>query len=160
MKETDKSRRPPGASLLILAPIILAIGAIPAGIGLALEPSGAYLGFSLEQLAGSPFHNYLIPGLFLFAIIGVWSLVVAYGLWKRPAWPWTQRLAGWSGRHWSWAAALLQGIILVAWIVIQGSIIGFNSFLQLIYFLFGLVLVVLCALPTVREYYAAAMEAP
>jgi hypothetical protein len=154
MTAPEAPTRPPGASLLILALVILAIGAIPAGIGLASDPSGGNLRLSVDQLAVSPFPNYLIPGLFLSAVIGVWSLVVAYGLWKRPAWPWTRPLVGWTGRHWSWAAALLQGIILIAWIVVQVLIIGYASILQPIYFVFGLVILGLCLLPTVRAYYA------
>lgn len=154
MTPAGPPRRPPGASLLVMALVILAIGAIPAGIGLASDPSGGTLGFTVDQLAGSPFPNYLIPGLFLFAVIGLWSLVVAYGLWKRPAWRWANSLVGWTGRHWSWAAALLQGIILIAWITIQVLIIGYASILQPVYLVFGLVIVGLCLLPTVRAYYA------
>ena len=52
MTTAESPRRPPGASLLILALVILAIGAIPAGIGLAFDPSGGNLGFSVDQLAG------------------------------------------------------------------------------------------------------------
>ena len=42
-------RRPPGSSLLILALVLLALGAIPAGIGLAADPSGANLGMNAEE---------------------------------------------------------------------------------------------------------------
>jgi hypothetical protein len=111
-----------------------------------------------EELVGSPFNNYLIPGLFLLLVIGLWSLVVAYGLWRRPAWQWTKPLVSWTGRHWSWAAALLQGIILITWIVIQVLIIGYDSILQPIYFIFGVVLLGLCLLPSVRSYYALAED--
>ena len=104
-------------------------------------------------LQGGPFADYLIPGLFLFLVLGVWSLLILHGLWKGPAWHWTKSLVGWTGRHWSWAAALLQGIILMIWIVIQVAIIGYGSVLQPIYFALGLVIASLCLLPSVRTYY-------
>lgn len=154
MTQSPAGRRPPASSLLIIALVILALGAIPAGAGFVLDPSGGSLQMSTDELRGSPFDSYLIPGLFLLAVIGVWSLVVAYGLWRRPAWRWTVPLVGWTGRHWAWAAALLQGIILMAWITIQVLIIGYDSILQPVYFIFGLVLVALCLLPSVRSYHA------
>jgi len=48
---------------------------------------------------------------------------------------------------------LLQGVILMAWIAIQVSIIGYGSILQPIYFALGLAIAGLCLLPSVRAYY-------
>ena len=107
-----------------------------------------------EGLAGSFLPDYLIPGLFLLCVLGLWSLVVAYGLWQLPDWGGLQRVFGWGGRHWSWGAALLQGMFLVAWIVIQVLIVGYASWLQRFYFGIGMLMVGLCLTASVRGYAA------
>ncbi len=151
---TSKQKRPFASVILIILVVFLGISAAPAGISLLLDPSGAGLGMSADALQGGPFPDYLIPGLFLFLVLGLWSLLIAFCLWKRPQWSWTRPLIGWTGRHWSWAAALLQGIVLMIWIIIQVAIIGYDSVLQPIYFVLGLVIAILCLLPSVRAFYA------
>jgi hypothetical protein len=58
-----------------LLQIFIGIGGVPAGLIFITDPSGSGMGFSLELLAGTPFPNYLLPGVFLFAVNGVASLV-------------------------------------------------------------------------------------
>ncbi len=146
--------RPPTYWGLIGLLVFLCISAAPAGFAFALDPSGASLGMTTEGLAGSFLSDYLIPGLFLLCVLGLWSLLIAYGLWQRPNWGWLQRVFGWGGRHWSWGAALLQGMILVAWIVIQVLIVGYAAWLQPFYFGVGMLIVGLCFTASVRGYAA------
>jgi hypothetical protein len=74
-------------------------------VALVLEPSGLTLGLPLEMLEGSPFSNYLIPGMVLFAVNGLGSLVGAAASFARY-------------RHAGETAAAL-GAFLVAWIILQ-----------------------------------------
>jgi hypothetical protein len=53
----------------------VAIGAIPAGYLFIAKPDGSGLGLTVTQLAGSPFNDYHIPGLFLFTVNGLFNLI-------------------------------------------------------------------------------------
>ena len=83
---------------------------------------GGYYGMSgaknvpLEWLEGSPFHSYLVPGLFLFFIIGGTSLFAAVAIFRQSP----------AGR----TSALFCGIIVMMWLAVQVSIIGYVSWMQ------------------------------
>ncbi len=57
--------------------IVLGIGAIAGGIALVASPDGGVMHLDTALLAGSPFRDYLIPGLLLGGLFGLGSLVVA-----------------------------------------------------------------------------------
>src|SRR5690242_8788399 len=61
-----------GAALVL--ELMLGVTAIGGGIGLAGSPSEDSLGFDLSYLDGSPFVNYLLPGLWLLVFVGLGSL--------------------------------------------------------------------------------------
>lgn len=81
------------------------VGAVGGGLGLILEPSGSNLDMPLEMLENSPFSTYLIPGIFLFMVNGLGSLVGAAASFKR------YRYAG--------ETAVALGVFLVAWLTLQ-----------------------------------------
>ncbi len=103
--------------------ILIGLGAVAGGLGLALEPSGANLGMQVEALSGSPFPNYLIPGIVLLVVNGLGSL--AGGIASLVRYRYAAEIA----------AAL--GIFLILWIVIQVAMIGLVSWLQPLYFALG-----------------------
>jgi hypothetical protein len=76
------------------------------------DPSGATIGLPLEWLKGSPFSDYLIPGLILSSVLGILPLVVAWGLWKR--------------RSWAWYGSLFVGVSLASWIATEILMIGYQ----------------------------------
>ncbi len=115
--------------LLGIAELIVALGALPAGWLFIIHPDGSAMKIPVDLLHGSPFHDYLIPGLFLFIVNGLCQLGAAILSFKG------HRLAAWAG--------LALGGILVMWIVIQVSIIGLNSFLQYTFFIMGWLEVIL-----------------
>ena len=63
---------------ILASAILLLVGgsAIYGGWMLIIDPSGASLGIPIELLEGSPFKKYFIPGLLLFVVIGIDSLVL------------------------------------------------------------------------------------
>lgn len=63
--------------LTIVALILLGLGALAGGIALVMAPDGSVMGFETSLLAGSPFSDFLVPGLILGGLFGVGSLVVA-----------------------------------------------------------------------------------
>jgi hypothetical protein len=111
------------------------------GVGLVIDPTGKSLQIPIEWLDNSPFHNYLIPGLILFIVLGFYPIVVFYGLLKNV--------------NWSWFASLILGIALLIWIGVEILVIGYHSNppLQLIYGLVGFFILVFALIPQVREFY-------
>ena len=63
-----------GAVILLL---FLGLGALAGGIALVAAPDGSAMQFSTSLLEGSPFTDYLVPGLILGGLFGLGSLVVA-----------------------------------------------------------------------------------
>ena len=140
----SQSRRFTFASIaLMVCLLVIALGALPAGWLFITRPDGSGLGMPLSFLAGSPFPDFTIPGVVLFSLFGIGSLVVLYGLIVRPRWAWTEPLTQPLHMHWSLAAAGLIGIGLLIWIVVQVIVIKTISFLQPTIFLIGLAIVLL-----------------
>jgi len=126
-------RRPlgPAGKITIAALVWLGIGALAGGIALVTRPDGGTMGFETSILAGSPFGDFLVPGLILGGLFGVGSLVVAaMGL-----------------RHLPSAPLLAFGIGCgqMIWIVVQLAIIQTVSFLHPLMFATGLVIAVAAA---------------
>ncbi len=108
-----------------LVQAFVGLGALPVGLLMILNPRGGRL-VPAEVLEGSPFPDFLIPGLFLFTVNGLGSLIGAYLSFRR------HRLAG--------PAALGLGAFLMAWIVVQVLALGPPIvFLQGMYFVLGAV---------------------
>jgi len=56
--------------------ILLGVGALAGGIALVDGPDGSIMHFDPALLAGSPFSDYLVPGLILGGLFGVGSFAV------------------------------------------------------------------------------------
>lgn len=70
----------------------------------------------MEWLQGSPFHDYFIPSLILIFFVGGSSLIASIAVLKR---------FGFDHQ-----AAFICGAIVLIWIVVQISIIGYVSWMQ------------------------------
>jgi hypothetical protein len=101
----------------------ISLGAVAGGLALILKPDGSNLGLPLEWLRGSPFSNYLIPGLVLLVVNGLGSLAGGVASFFR------YRYAG--------EIAVALGAFLMMWIVAQVWWIGLSHWLQPLYFGFG-----------------------
>lgn len=113
-------------SVLGVLQVVIGLGAIPAGISMILDPTGSGLGMSPDALAGSPFPDYLVPGIFLLLVNGLGSLAGAVLTFGR------RRLAD--------LVAIGLGAFLVAWIVVQVLSLGLPiHWLQWLYGLLGVV---------------------
>jgi hypothetical protein len=121
--------------------IFQGLSGVLGGVGLMIDPTGKSLQIPIEWLDYSPFHNYLIPGLILFIVLGLYPIVVFFGLLKN--------------LNWSWFASLILGIALLIWIGVEILVIGYQAKppLQLIYGLVGFFILVFVLLPPVREFY-------
>jgi hypothetical protein len=113
-----------GKLILGIIQLIVAVGALPAGYLLFSQPDGHAMHMSVDMLAGSPFKDFFIPGLFLFIVNGVFNLMSSV-------------LAFLKYRHTA-LLGLLLGFILIVWISVQVYSVGLNHFLQPLYFFIGL----------------------
>jgi len=101
------------------------IGALFGGAIAIIDPYEALLGISTELLKKGPFSNFLIPGLFLFIVIGLGHLL-SFWFVKRKM-KFHPYLSG------------AMGCILMAWIVIQCYILETINILHVIYFAIGVI---------------------
>lgn len=104
---------------------LIGIGALVGGFMLLIDPSGSKLGLPIELIEGSPFSDFLIPGIFLFSVNGVGSMIGAgFSFAKRQYAP---------------QIAIILGALLVAWILIQVLIIHSLSWMHFLYFGLGVI---------------------
>jgi hypothetical protein len=154
MAPPDSPRRPPALTALIGLLIFQGVSAAPPGLMLAIDPTGAAMQMPAGDLAGSPFRDYLIPGIILCVVLGLGAFFVAACLFRPPRWGAARPF----GRHWAWAASGAFGVALMIWIVVQISMIGLGSWLQPLYFAVGLAIVGLTLAPSVRSRLGAGRE--
>lgn len=138
--------------ILILLQVILGLGALGGGGALMLAPDGHLIQMPLSILKNTPFSDFLIPGVLLFTFLGIYPITVAYSLWSRPTWRWPDILNPFKRTHWSWAGSLASGVILIIWITVQILLMQVG-FLHLLYFSWGVLLLLITLLPNVRQYY-------
>ena len=138
---TNNKNKPAIVYILLVLILFQGLSGVVGGIGLILDPTGRSLQLPIEWLEGSPFSDFLIPGLILLFVLGIYPLVVLYGLWRK--------------LKWAWFAAFTVGTALIIWIGVEILIIGYHPQppLQLIYGLVGLFILIFVFLPSVRLYY-------
>lgn len=141
------------AKLLIALVGLQALSGIGGGVGLVVGPKGEVLQMPLEFLEGTPFADYLVPGLILLIVLGLFAALVFYGLAWRPRWAWTDFFNRWTGQHWSWSASLVLGIGLTIWIVVEMIMIRQVAAIQVLYLALGALILAVALLPPTRHYY-------
>ncbi len=94
------------AKLLAIAFLLFnGIGALFGGFQLMIDPSGGKLQIPLSYLQYSPFRDYLIPGVVLFCVNGLFSMLVLGAL-------------ALQHRH-AHLLVMAQGLLLGGWILAQ-----------------------------------------
>lgn len=99
---------------LLLA--FIGIGGVVCGLLLMIQPDGELIKLSPDLIEDSPFETYFFPGLALFTINGVASLIGAFLAFK------VHRLAG--------VLTMGLGIAMVIWIIAEIYWVSEYSFLQ------------------------------
>jgi hypothetical protein len=138
MTAADRPRRPLTAWVLLVLLVIQGLGGLAGGLSLTIAPDGSIMRMSTSLLDGSPFTDFLIPGLILTLVLGVLPLVAAVGLWQR--------------RRWAWYAAFVVGCGLMIWILVEITIIPYDV-LQPIFGGIGVLITIVSLLRPVRRFY-------
>lgn len=138
--------RPTAWYVLLVALVFQGLSGIAGGIGFLVDPSGATLGIPLEWLEGSPFANYLIPGLVLLIVLGVLPLIVVTGVWRRSRW----------GR----ISAVAVGAALLIWLAVEILVVGYQPEppFQAVYAALGVAIMVAASAPSVRSLFNTPMQ--
>jgi hypothetical protein len=139
---TAKTKHPATVWALMVFLAIQALGAIGGGIGLVQDPVDN-IGMPLSMLEGSPFSDYLVPGLILLIVVGLLPVVVLYGLARR--------------RRWGWWLAVAAGAGLVIWIITEVALLGYlpgtGIGMQVGMGLLGVIILALALVSPTRRYF-------
>lgn len=123
------------SSILLLT--FIGLSACLGGAVLLIDPSGRLLQLNVAGLADTIFLDYRGPGFILFFTIGLLNLVAAgFVINKANIYP---------------TLIFLQGAILVGWIMAEVYLLPQTHYLQLIYAIFGLMLMLLGSLLHTRR---------
>ncbi|MCL5735036.1 MAG: hypothetical protein M1274_05515 [Actinobacteria bacterium] len=137
-----RSKRPATLWALIVLAAIQIVGATAGGIGLVQDPINN-IGMPRSVLEGSPFSDFLIPGLILLLIVGLFPIIPLVGLVLHRKWGWWFELAAGGGLI----------IWIIAEVILLGYLPGAGIGLQIAMGLLGIVLVTLTLLPSTRRYF-------
>lgn len=120
------------ASFRIIAIVILFFNAVSAmfgGMGLIIDPTGERMQMPIEFLEHTPFIDFLIPGIILFTVNGLFNLFTGIlGIKKNKLFP---------------VLTLICGIMLLGWLSIQIIFIkGFYAPLHIPYYSVAFALII------------------
>lgn len=132
---------------------LLGLGALGGGGLLAVAPSGRLLGMPVSMLAGSPFADFLVPGIVLFTVLGVAPCLLIVALLKQPPSPLAERLNFCGDMHWAWTGSIYVAFALILWIQLEMVFLNAVSWLHTLYMVWALAILFLALLPSVRRFY-------
>jgi hypothetical protein len=118
--------------LAIFLLLINGTGAMYGGWSLMTDPSGVSLGLPPDWISRIPFHDYLIPGVILFIVNGIFSTLAAIAT--------ISRSRGFE------KFIIAQGALLTGWILVQILMLHTTEFLHIAMISIGLTMLVLGAI--------------
>jgi len=147
-----KSKTARNIHLFLLA--FLGLGAIGGGGALIVSPSGKLLGgLPLSILARSPFEDFLIPGIILFTVLGLFPSLLVVALLKKTNSRLAERFNCFKDMHWAWSFSIYIAFALIIWIQVETIYVQSVSWLQTFYMLYAITLIFVALLQQVRIFY-------
>jgi hypothetical protein len=143
-----------GYSIHILLLLFLGISAVVGGGALIISPSGKLLGgMPLAILKNTPFFNFLVPGIILFLVLGIFPIFTAWSLIHKSVLPFAEYFNFFKDMHWSWSYSIYCAFALIIWIQIETYFIQGVGWLQMFYMLYSIPMLIVALLPSVRNSY-------
>lgn len=132
----------------------LGLSAIGGGGALIISPSGKLLGgLPLSILQNSPFDNFLIPGIILFVVLGLFPCLIVFALVKRPESKIAEQFNFFKDMYWGWTFTIYLAFALIIWIQVETFFVQGVGWLQNFYMLYAIPLIFTALLPQVRNFY-------
>lgn len=114
-------------TLLFILVSFVALTSVISGLIMMSDPEGVILNMSVSLLGGTPFRDFLIPGIILATVVGgVNLLAVAYNMNRHPS-------------RYNWALA--GGLMITGWIVVQMLLIQMANWLHFLYLIVGILII-------------------
>jgi hypothetical protein len=113
------------AAVMLL--LVNGISALAAGYAFVTDPTGRKLGITTAYLRHSPFDDFFIPGIILFLIIGLMSVIISV-------------ITLLNGAFYPFLISL-QGAALLVWILAQMAFLGFLHPMHLIMIAISVILI-------------------
>jgi hypothetical protein len=137
--------------LLLLA--LLGIGTIFGGGVLIISPNGKLFEMPLDMLAHSPFHNFLIPGIILFSVLGISPILAVWALIKRPHYQLAELLNFFTDMYWAWSFSIYIAFALIIWIQIEMYFVQSVHWSHTLYMFWAIAIIFVALLRPVRNLY-------
>lgn len=144
-------KRPPERIMLYTLLAFLAVNGLAGGMLMIIQTDGSLLGMEEGFLNGSPFSNYLIPGLLLMLFNGLLPACALIGMLTGRRNRIADRLNIFPEKQWGWTFSLYSGITTMIWIIVQQLVTSFFV-LQPIISAFGLFILILTLMPRVQRH--------
>jgi hypothetical protein len=140
-------------NILIILLSLLGLGATFGGGALILSPSGALFKMPLYLLDNTPFHNFLIPGILLFGVLGVVPIILVWALLKKPKCKLAELLNFYKDMYWAWTYCIYIAFALIIWIQVEMFYLQSVHWSHLLYMLLAIAIIFVALLPPVRKFY-------
>lgn len=138
MSNPSHSRLPAVVWVLLVDLAVLALGGLYGGMMFVLDPSGTRMGVPLSLLDGLPLPDFMLPGLFLLAVMGLAPLILILAVARR----WRR----------AWGATLGLALVLGVWLGAEFILWGYIAPIQLITSVLDVILLGVVLLPGTRRW--------
>ena len=153
MQIQEKAIQSTTRNVLLFLLIFLGMGAIFGGSVFILSPSGGFFGMPLSMLDGSPFIDFLIPGIILFTVLGVFPIIVSVALIKRLEYKLAELFNFFSDMYWAWTYSIYIAFGLIIWIQIEMTVLKAVHWSHTLYMFISIAILFVALLPQVRNAY-------
>ncbi|MCQ2009434.1 MAG: hypothetical protein ABF629_08380 [Sporolactobacillus sp.] len=140
--------------ILIILHFFLGVGAVFGGGALILSPDGTLLHMPLELLKYTAFDSFLIPGIILFSVLGLYPIYIAFLLIFEKPMLIGERIRFDSSASGAWNHSLYIGFLLIGWITIEAYLMHDIVFIHVFYIFLGLAIQAVTVLPSVKKHYS------